>query len=511
MSRRALAAAILLVWLGTLAWLVRRELWRPAAQVLAEAVLALPPGATYYTISVGDRQVGYASSMVDTLPDSVRLTDIVLLEFPVLDELQRTEARTEVSLTRDLRLRGFTATVRGEGSRFAVSGRVEGDSVLELTITSGTDREMRRVGLDGPIVLPQLLPVSLALGGELVVGRTHAVRVFDPVQLGSREVRAEVAAESTFVVADSAEFDTATGRFRPVTYDTLRSWRIREVGGTVPMDTWIDGRGQVVVATSAAGFRIERTAFEIAYENFRRRGAAPAAPGDDVIRRTAISAGVSLERTPLASLRIRLGGASLDGFALDGDRQRLRGDTLDVRRERPADLEARYRLPAQQPELRAYLAAEPLVQSDDPRLQAQARQIIGRTRRPGRAAELLERWVHGAVAKQVTVGVPSALEVFATRRGDCNEHTVLYVALARAVGLPARTAAGLAYVDGRFYYHAWPEVYLNGWVAVDPTFGQFPADAAHLRFTVGGLARQLDLLRLVGRLTLSVVATEPGA
>jgi len=168
-------------------------------------------------------------------------------------------------------------------------------------------------------------------------------------------------------------------------------------------------------------------------------------------------------------------------------------------------------LPAARPDLRDYLAAEPLVQSDDPRIQAQARQIIGRTRRPGQAAELLERWVHDAVAKQVTVGVPSALDVFETRRGDCNEHTVLYVALARAVGLPARTAAGLAYVDGRFYYHAWPEVYLNGWVAVDPTFGQFPADAAHLRFTVGGLARQLDLLRLIGRLTIAVVATEPAS
>ncbi len=95
-----------------------------------------------------------------------------------------------------------------------------------------------------------------------------------------------------------------------------------------------------------------------------------------------------------------------------------------------------------------------------------------------------------------------------TRRGDCNEHTVLFVALARAAGLPARTAAGLVYVNGGFYYHAWPEVYLNGWVAVDPTFGQMPADAAHLRFTIGGLARQVELIRLIGRLQLNVLPTE---
>jgi hypothetical protein len=51
-------------------------------------------------------------------------------------------------------------------------------------------------------------------------------------------------------------------------------------------------------------------------------------------------------------------------------------------------------------------------------------------------------------------------------------------------------------------------VWLGQWVAVDPTFGQFPADAAHLRFVIGGLARQVELVRLIGRLQLNVVATE---
>ena len=69
-----------------------------------------------------------------------------------------------------------------------------------------------------------------------------------------------------------------------------------------------------------------------------------------------------------------------------------------------------------------------------------------------------------------------------------------------------RAIAGLAYVDGKFYYHAWPEVYLREWVAVDPTFGQFPADAAHLRFIVGGLGRQTELLRLMGNLKIDVVS-----
>ena len=151
---------------------------------------------------------------------------------------------------------------------------------------------------------------------------------------------------------------------------------------------------------------------------------------------------------------------------------------------------------------------EPLVQSDDPRIAAQARQIVGRERRAGEVARLLTRWVYDDLEKKITISLPSALQVLESRSGDCNEHTVLYVALARSLGLPARSAAGVVYLRGNFYYHAWPEVWLGQWVAVDPTFGQFPADAAHLRFVIGGLARQVELVRLIGRLQLTVVGQE---
>jgi transglutaminase/protease-like cytokinesis protein 3 len=124
---------------------------------------------------------------------------------------------------------------------------------------------------------------------------------------------------------------------------------------------------------------------------------------------------------------------------------------------------------------------------------------------PRRVAQQLAEGVFRALKKEITVSVPSALQVLESRVGDCNEHTVLYVALARALGLPARTAVGLVYVDGSFYYHAWPEVWLDEWVAVDPTFGEWPASAAHLRFVNGGLAQQVEIVRLIGRLNIEVV------
>jgi transglutaminase-like putative cysteine protease len=104
-----------------------------------------------------------------------------------------------------------------------------------------------------------------------------------------------------------------------------------------------------------------------------------------------------------------------------------------------------------------------------------------------------------------TYSVPNALAVLQARKGDCDEHTQLFVALTRALGIPARVATGLLYVKGKFYYHAWPEVFLRDWVAVDPTFGQFPADASHIRFALSGLSRQSEVLRLIGHLKIQVL------
>jgi transglutaminase-like putative cysteine protease len=114
------------------------------------------------------------------------------------------------------------------------------------------------------------------------------------------------------------------------------------------------------------------------------------------------------------------------------------------------------------------------------------------------------------VEKRPTVSLPSALEVLRTRVGDCNEHTVLFVAMARSLGIPARVNVGVAFVRGAFYYHAWPEVWIDEgggrglWLPVDPTFNQFPADATHLRLARGGLEKQAAIMPLIGRAGIHV-------
>jgi transglutaminase-like putative cysteine protease len=510
MNRKVIAVLVLAGWLGIMGWMVRREYFRPRAELLAEAALNVAPGATYYSLELSGQQIGFASSSVDTLQDTVRVQDQMLLRIPAMGTIQRVRATTTIYLTRTLQLRSFDASLRGDDVRFDVRGAVEGD-VLAVEIESADSKQDYEFPLDEPIMLPALLPLSLAFGEELAIGNTYSVNLFDPLQLADREVDITIVAESTFIVPDSATIPEGDSLWVPARWDTLHAWKVRQTTGGFEVESWIDDVGHVVEASSPMGFSMRRTAYEIAFLNFTNYEPEFTALnlGADLIRQTAIASNVDLETENLSRVDVLLRGVNLSAFDLSGGRQQLVGDTLRITREDSTLLNSGWRLPSARPDLAEYLQPEPLVQSDDPRIEAQARLIAGRERHPEHLAEQLVEWVYDALDKRITVSVPSAVEVLETKRGDCNEHTVLYVALARAAGLPARTAAGLVYMDGRFYYHAWPEVWLNdAWVAVDPTLNQFPADAAHLRFTIGGLARQVELIQLIGRLELDVLRTE---
>src|SRR4029078_6442628 len=145
-----------------------------------------------------------------------------------------------------------------------------------------------------------------------------------------------------------------------------------------------------------------------------------------------------------------------------GQRQHLIGDTLIVRPNRDEALVADYKLPGGRPRDPEHTRHEAPIHTNEPRIVQLAWRIAGDRKRdpsvrdPRIVAERINTWVHDSIRARVTFRVPRALQVVQTRTGDCNEHTQLFVALARAVGLPARIAACLAFVDGKFYYHAEP-------------------------------------------------------
>ncbi|HZI42304.1 MAG TPA: transglutaminase-like domain-containing protein [Gemmatimonadaceae bacterium] len=516
MAPRALAAVlVLLLWLGGLGFLVRREYFRPDTERLAEAALRVSPGAVYYAVMQGHRQIGFASSSIDTATTTISVDDYLVADLPVGGRTHRASARTHVVLTRAMHTKAFVVTFEADAGPIVARGRVLNDTLLMLMLATGNDTpvDTQRIKLAGPILLPTLVPLAIALGEPPKVGAKYKLPVFDPVGLTPREVSLSIAAESSFVVNDSSAMDRATGTWRGVQPDTLRAFRIAtDTGaGAAGFAGWIDEQGRVV-QTSQLGFELQRLPYEVAFENWRLAGGRGAAPmtvtnDRDILETTAIGANRRLAGS-IASLRVTLGNADLRGFDLSSPRQSMHGDTMVVTREASSSLVAPYTLPDGGRRILPELTmAEPLVQSNHPDIVRLARRLARGQRDPRVVAERINQWVYDSLTKRITFGIPSALQVLRARGGDCNEHAQLFVALARAVGIPARINAGLAYIDGKFYYHAWPEIFLRDWVSVDPTFGQFPADAAHLRFIVGGLGRQAEMIRLMGRLRLDVVGS----
>lgn len=517
-NRRLLAIALMLAWSAGLTALVRREFFRERSAVLAEAAMRLPPGASYYIVEQDGRQIGFASTTIDTTGTTFEVVDYFIADLPVVGREFRASARSVITLSRALALRKFSVEIEAPEAPMSAGGEVEGDSAVRFVLRMpGQPTDTQRLAVKGPILVPTLLPTAAMLVAPPKVGRTVTLASFDPRTMSPAEVRVRIAAESLFSVIDSAAFSADSARFIAARVDTVRAWRLEPAEAAEGGFTgWVDANGSVVASTQPGGISLRRAAYEIAFLNWRRSRAASGTVRDgasggvgDLLEGTAIAAGELPGGSAPRILDVRLSGVSLDGFDLRGGRQTLAEDRLTITREPAELLVADYTLGSPGRGFRtrfaAELAEEPLLQVNDREITALAVRIAGNSRDPAVVAERINRWVYDSLEKEITLSVPSAVQVLRARSGDCNEHTQLYVALARAVGIPARISTGLAYVNGKFYYHAWPEVRLRDWVAVDPTFGQFPADAAHLRFVRGGLARQGELLRLVGSLKVEVL------
>ncbi len=407
-------------------------------------------------------------------------------------------------------MQSFSFSLDSEVGRFEAKGSLAPDTTLNVSIVSAGSEQNLSFRLPQPPVMSSVVPIRVAMGGELRVGRTVRLPVFDPTTMSMRSVEVDVLDYDTLLVTDSVALDHGSGRWSSMHLDSVPAWKIAEVYGGVRVESWVDADGRTLRSSSPLGFSMEKTEYELArqaQEDARLVSTSPV--DDDVILSTAVQSNVDLEDVEqFDELRFRLSGVDLSGFQLDGGRQTLRGDTLIVQREDWDALDD-YDLPYRFMDLKSALEPEPLIQSDDERIISKARQITGRRQyRPQHAKDVarqLTTSVYSMLDKKVTFSVPNAVQVLQTLQGDCNEHTVLYVALARALGLPARTAVGLVYLDGSFFYHAWPEVWLGRWVAVDPTFGQYPADASHIRFVIGGLAEQVEIVRLIGNLDIEVL------
>lgn len=124
-----------------------------------------------------------------------------------------------------------------------------------------------------------------------------------------------------------------------------------------------------------------------------------------------------------------------------------------------------------------YLKPSPLVDYDDPAIQdLVSDEELGELSFADQVRRLVEIVDSTISVKSMDFGFATASETVALSEGDCTEHALLFAALARSVGIPARGAMGIVYFiddEGKpvMGYHMWNQVW-NGeeWLDVDAAF-----------------------------------------
>jgi hypothetical protein len=436
----------------------------------------------WHGIYFSGQKAGYSVTVSQSLDGGGRqVSNRAFLRISMMDTPQQIKTATSYQLDRNFFLQDFDFVMEG-AAEINVHGRVNGKQ-LDIDVSTGGQKQRQTIKLDGPVYLPDAIEPMIA-NKSIKKGSKYNFSTFDPTSLSLQPAVIEVQSQESLRIDDQSHWATKLSL---------------EMAGTTST-IWVDSAGNTLKENGPLGITLVRETKESALQ-------IPADDtGIDLLTQLSVPAtGPALDNPrDIEYLKIKIAGLDITNMDIAGGRQKvldsvqqivsiseLKGNILDA--IRPDSLEK-------------YLASTALIQSDDPRIKTTARQIISGKKTPWEKALVISRWVNKNLAKQMTVSLPSAVEVLSSRRGDCNEHATLFAALARAAGIPTKLCLGVVYMDGRFYYHAWDAVYCGyKWIELDPTFGLNPADAARLRIIEGDLSQQNRLLPALGNLRIEIL------
>ena len=494
-SKRQLATvALILLWLGAMAWLIFYEAYPELLNratsgyhsVLSRGIMVMD---RWMTISYQGVPIGYTHTSMDVAEhDKVRqyqMNNRTLLTLTVMGRRQRIAVSADCEVDALYNLQTFSFSLSSSGYSILVDGhRIKGnDFDVKIRAPGSVNRMTVSIPSDAVLYSP-MTEMSLK---SLTPGRQMTLKVFNPVTLTSQNMTVKALRRETLQHAN-----------QPVETTVLSAL----VDGMETL-SWMDGAGTMIRQTTPFGWTMESSTARDALSAGSKGGAT-----SDLLAALAVPIqGDSRLLTTRPAVTLRLKGVALTRQQLETHRQEIvsmgsniteitvRADAL------PATGCPREAIPS---DMAPWLASSAFIQSGDSRMVDKAREITGNWTNSLEAALAIYRWVNTTVTKSPVVSLPSALDVLLKPEGDCNEHTYLFVGLARAAGLPARIRVGLTLHEGRFYYHAWPSVYVGRWLDMDPTLGLPAVNAAYISLVEGELAEQMKLMSVIGQLKVEI-------
>lgn len=409
---------------------------------------------------------------------------------------------SETAETIDGKPLSFSATVDSGGTSMRLAGEIVERTRLRL-IETGADGTAR--SREQPWIAGTVMPEGARLAGKrrgFAPGTRYRLRVFDPSSAESIPTEITIGANEEIEIAGTREALT-----RVTQRATLSD-------GDLEVKAWHRDADTMVRALMPV--------FGMTLEIVRCDAACARAPNQspDILAATLIRSPRALDAAARAgelvyTLRVADARAALPALA-PGQRAVRRADgAWQVTVATSGRVDPR-------PPTAADTRATRWLESDDAALIAAARAAIGddagadARSEPAQSMAALTAFVRRHVAdKGLGVAYASARTTLDARAGDCTEHALLLVALARSVGIPARVVTGIAYAErfaGRdrvFVPHAWATAYVDGaWRGFDAALPD-GAGAGHIAFSVGdgepsGFFQSLSLL---GGIEITAIAS----
>lgn len=443
----------------------------------------------WYGMYFQDEKVGYSHFQIQPSGLNFKISSDSILRLTAMKKTNEIQMKEKVVVRPDLTLVSFESLVRQNDKDLRVVGRSLGDRFLVDLIVEG-ERNSREYPIQGPLYHKSTIALVSSLKG-LADGRTYSLPVFSPDTQGVQRVEQRISRVKGQLGPENA------------------SWNVKNQYGRAIVDSWLDKKGLPVMERGQEGLLVTMIEDESAARKFREKKG----PGKDL----ALDFGLVGVSKPIPhpesvrSLKIKMSGID-PSFIPDDHRQRVsrgpegasKGFQVAIRVEDPASFAGTGRTPGAE-SFQADLASTQTIQSDHPDIVAQAKRIVSDRDPDVQKVTKLARWTSTNIKHSMKDSF-TALSVLRAGEGECQAHANLYAALARSQKIPTRVLTGLVFTpDVGFLYHAWAESYVNGWIAVDPTLNQVPADATHIKITAGDSPdAAASVLRMVGKVKIDV-------
>ena len=439
-------------------------------------------------IFIQGQRIGYSFTKIARTPTGLTIENRSLMTLVMMTEQRTLQTHTYAHTDSDYTLKDFVLEITTAGHATKIEGTIR-DREMTLTSYSHGVPQVQTKTLKEKPYIPDVLK-EIIKQKNLQSGDEISIPYFDPTTQSSDTAHIRVGDREVVNVLGT----NVTGTRVDVDYMGIHSM------------LWLDDN-YTRIKESVPAMGMEMIPLS------REQALAEIEPAEafDLLSFFAVKLNTPIPHpTTLAYLKLSLENISIENLDIENDFQHIRAHDpaiIEIYRAQVDDLPD-HTLPFA--EHTAFLEPSVYIQCQNEEIIKAARDLVGNERNAKRAAEKLAHGVYRLIKKNPTASLPSALDVLRTKEGDCNEHSILFTAFARSIGLPTKIYVGLVNLDGSsYFYHAWCAVWLGKWVPVDPTFDQFPADVGHLTLKQGELAEQAKVLQVVGKLRINVLEYIP--